>query len=990
LLSCRLESREAFAALTSDPWEEWKTVVAEQLTGFLDDPEVVESIDELKSIAQDGTLSRAEAQGDKLAPVLSNLLRLWQDIEAARRSDDYVALSRQVTELKGSLKAKGRKAAWEPHRPKETISRLQSLYRKHLGWTGNRGISLALDRELAEALVPLGQVFRHAQKRYGQLKGERSALDFDDLEQGALDLLSAPGNEAIRRRWQEEVRALLVDEFQDTNDRQRQIILLLNGEEHKLFLVGDARQSIYRFRGADVTVFSEERDRIPAEGGEAFKLSTSYRTPEPLLGYLNDLLRPVLGDEEDPKRPWVTPFEALEAFRGRPANGITSPPIELHLTLGTKSSGALERAAQALAGRLIELVETQRITLSDSSEAGSAHRYLDYGDIAVLCRASSSFRAYEDAFERAHVPYVTVAGRRFYARPEIRDLLNVLQALTDPTDDLALAGALRSPAFALSDVALFHLADWQRTRDLLPRTETRPHADAFRPQALADPQPRPSARGRPIPSLWATLIAKGRDLPEPDGQRAARAMRIIGDLHRAAGRTTVAEVLKATLDATGYLAMLTLSGMHRAVRNVDKLLADAHNSRMVSTGEFLEYIHALRDVGAREGEARSAGQRAIQIMTVHAAKGLEFPIVILGDLTYGKGFRAPLLLTDPEQGPLLKLENEDGNRPAIYQLGLSLEVDKENAESRRLLYVAATRAREMLLLSACVPVSSAGKISCKGWLKWLGDEDALGLTGCTVSPTAQQTEPEEVPLRLRGRPVRCVIYPDGYVAPVRAISQEQSPTTSEALASPLLAQPRRHEVAEELDTKIAEEEASLSSRVWRVVPRERRTRPPAAVVGQMVHAALKHWRYPDEGFDAWSAALARRCGLIDARQVRNAQNETKRILERFRAHPLYLEMNAARRLHELPYSIETGDKIEQGRMDLLYQIDGAGWTLVEFKTHRIASPSALDGYLSGEDYAQDEKQVLRYAAAVEKLAGERPRVLLCLLNCWDGVRVREI
>ena len=178
----------------------------------------------------------------------------------------------------------------------------------------------------------------------------------------------------------------------------------------------------------------------------------------------------------------------------------------------------------------------------------------------------------------------------------------------------------------------------------------------------------------------------------------------------------MADVLKAFLDATDYRAALIQAGHARGARNVSKLLADAHASGIVGVGEFLEYVTGLRDSGTREGEARATAEGAVQIMTIHAAKGLEFPVVIIGDVTRGGG-RGGGLLIDPDLGLLLPVRDDQRQLPAIYRLGKARSDDQEEAESDRLLYVAATRAREKLILSGCIDLNKDGSIrKLGGWL----------------------------------------------------------------------------------------------------------------------------------------------------------------------------------------------------------------------------------------------------------------------------------
>ncbi len=308
-----------------------------------------------------------------------------------------------------------------------------------------------VDADLARLFPVLRSAFAWADGRYAELKREQDALDFDDLEALALALLNA--RQDVLERWQAEVDALLVDEFQDTNARQRDLIRLLNGGRGRLFIVGDAKQSIYRFRGADVAVFRAERDQIGTDGGACLDMVTSFRAHKELVHALNGLLEPVLGLRADPDRPWIEPFAPIVHHRHLPGAGFDAPHIELHVAIGSKTDGALLHAAKALAGKLRAMVESGTTRVFEEGQ----QRPLTYSHIAVLCRASGSFRYYEDAFEAVGVPYLTVAGGGFYDRPEIRDLLNALRALADPTDDLALAGLLRSPACALSDPALYRL-----------------------------------------------------------------------------------------------------------------------------------------------------------------------------------------------------------------------------------------------------------------------------------------------------------------------------------------------------------------------------------------------------------------------------------------------------------------------------------------------------------------------------------------------------
>ena len=847
----------------------------------------------------------------------------------------------------GAIKvAGGRQNAWPGG--KEELTEVKAALRQ--GWQAAAPLlELQLtdqDLLLSRAAPALRLAFETACGRYAALREERNALDFDDLEQMALALLR--DDPSVRARWQQKVPANLVDEFQDTNRRQRDLVSLLNGDQGKLLIVGDAKQSIYRFRGADMTVFRDERRQVEAGGGRAYSLDPSYRAHAALVGGFNVLLRPVLGTEDDPQRPWVEPFHPLLHHREHPAVGLDAPHIELHLTAGSKGAGALDRAAQALVARIVDLVGQ-----GVRRETGSGTRPLGYGDVAILCRAGSSFPPCEDALEQAGVPFLTVGGRAFYDRPEVRDLLNALQALADPTDDLALAGLPRSPVIGLSDVTLLTLC---------------------RARAALDP----------TAPLWTVLPTLDPDRLGEDGPRAGRAVTLISDLASLVGRVSVAELLQRFLERTDYRAALVAAGQARSARNVSKLLADAQASAMVGVGEFLERLTDLRGSGAREGEARATAEGVVQIMSVLAAKGLEFPVVAIGDLTFQARGRSATLV-DPQLGVLLSVKDAEDRPAAALRLGRQRDADQEPAESGRLFYVAATHAQEKLLLSGCIRLTQDGTVSgLAGWLARIRGEDCLALAGTAVDYDPAGDGARPLDRWLGDVPIAVTLYEPGFTTrpPPTADRPARAPA---AQSLPRLLAPVGEE-PEVLDQPTSQREPATQQRVWRVVPRALRPRAPAWVLGSLVNQALAAWRFPDAGFGRWAQARARSHGLTDPRQLADAASHSGRLLTRFQGHPLYHETDTAdRRLHEVPYSYLVDGRVESGIMDALICRAGR-WTLVEFKTDDVRSEDALLALLAGQDYLE---QAEHYAVACWALLGQRPRVVLCLRNFQGTVRLYE-
>jgi ATP-dependent helicase/nuclease subunit A len=767
------------------------------------------------------------------------------------------------------------------------------------------------DRLLASLQAPLAELAARAEAFYRARKAEWEALDFDDLEQMALDLLRE--EKSVLAYWQQQLDAILVDEYQDTNDRQRQIINLLSGRRGGLFIVGDGKQSIYRFRGADVSVFREEQERIAAGGGTAQELSTSYRPHAALLDMLNRLLPALMDSDTSANEPWRIPFAPLRHVRETPAFAHEGPFVAVDLAVGNKDE-ALPRAAAACAAR----IESMR----------AQHEALRYQDIAILCRSSGSFAYYEDALESRGIPYQTIAGRGFYDRAEVRDLLNALHAVLEPTDDLALYGLLRSPVIGFSDAALYQL----RRRQL----------------------------DGGVPTLWAALHAD-------ESRQGRRAVQLVEALHRSAGRSTATAILQRLLEETDYLAALQLAGEGRAARNVAKLLADAQQSGLVQLGDFLTYVRDVEQQ-VRSSEARATVDDAVQIMSVHQAKGLEFPVVIIGDVNHQGARRGSGPLVKPESGVLFKVGEED--EPAILTLAKQSEQAQEEAESDRIFYVAATRARDMLLLNGNVGVNN-GRPRPSGWLKQLFPAFGLDETG--------PWEPEvmvEVPAA-RVPSVACTVYGQGFApppAPERASLPPPVPAPWQPALIRPVAPPQRQPQAEQQP-------------MWRIVPAVEYQHAPAWVVGTLLHEALAAWRFPasadDGAFQQWAAARARSLGVADTPRLADAARQVARLLLRLAGHPLYARLANARRLSELPFVYEDEEGLHTGTIDLLFE-DADGWHLVEFKSDRVSDVATC------AERPAYEAQMQRYARAVGHLLGLQPDCTICWLGAARGVVVQTV
>jgi ATP-dependent helicase/nuclease subunit A len=874
---------------------------------------------------------RSHKADDKLEIARRAVVDRWREASAARATSDWNTLFNGLFQLRKATSTQGQKANWDAadlEAAREAMATLRDHYDTELLPLIGKESSLnwQLDQQLTNCLSALQQLHQRVLQEYDELKDEQQALDFDDLEgRAALLLTSQP---AVRERWQHDVRAVLVDEFQDTNARQRDIVYALTGfsithpstalrsaqdTQGELFIVGDAKQSIYKFRGADVSVFRQVQADIEAADGFTVDLDLTFRAHQALVQNLNDLLRPVLGEAADLMQPYEVPFAELRAQRKQPEKESRHAPfVEFHLGMGEKANSGREAAAVALAQRLHALRRAEEFAWSD---------------MALLFRATSGFGVYEDALERAGIPFVTIAGRGFYDRPEIRDVLNALAAIHDPTDDLALAGLLRSPAIGLSDADLYCLRF-----------------------AEGSDQPR---------SLWKTI--KTSEVFE-------NLRGLVAELHDLSGRVPVAEVLKRFLDATHYRTLLSAVPQgHRLHRNVDKLLADAHSSRLISLGEFLDYVQTLEDTGVREGEAPVEAGGAVQLMTVHKAKGLEFPVVVIADTAHEGRQHSGKVLLDDQLGLRIDLSDADGAHPIGYRLARLNEQAKDDAEDKRLLYVAATRAKEKLIINGHVKVGAKGTLLLSGWLRRLGE--VVGLDTATFDQTI--TMPRTMELN---QPIGCVLYPPVQVESIESVADTAIEPANNLLPPELVA-PLHINHQSEINTQ--------QSHVWRVVPQVKRPVGPAWVVGQLTHEALRRWRFPDrDNFDAFLLPFALEAGLIDHTEIQATIDEVRRMLRRFQTHVLYAEIEKADRMHEFPYAL-LGDS---GVIDLLYR-SGDTWTIVDFKTDEVRSIEEMRVTIEREKYAE---QVQRYIEVIAPQIGQRPRGRLAFLRVKNEVQVQDL
>jgi ATP-dependent exoDNAse (exonuclease V) beta subunit len=605
------------------------------------------------------------AEDDRLVRHLADLLGWVEQTDSLAETEQIGAV---LTELPlRRVSGVGAQTVWG----KEPIARARAA----LTEMGDRVAAARAVRlhNVAAALARWLAGFVHA---YGERLARLGLLDFHDLLGKSRDLLRTRPD--VRRDFQQRYRTLLVDEFQDTDPLQLEIAFFLAEDPAgppapawdqvrlapgRLFLVGDPKQSIYRFRRADIETYARARALVAAQG-EILSLHTNFRSVGRLLAAVNRLFESQMQPPEDgayqPAYAAVVP--APDAPEGDGPLVLEWPP-ETPAPASVDERRAGEAAALAAVVR--RAVGERGCPVRDPRTGQP--RPVGFGDVVCLFRTLGGVALYEDAFRAAGVPYRTLGGRHYFARSEVGWALAALTAVEDPYDPVALVAALRSPFFGVPDGAL------------LAHT---------------------TAGGRP--SYLAPL-------PPESEHDLAPAWRVLRDLHARRVRESPAAIVEALYAETEVLATYALDphGEQR-VANLLRILDTARALEAAGRGTFRQLVRWLRaqDRGGYE-ESESPiveeGDEVVRLMTVHSAKGLEFPVVILPDLEWDRGAdsrrlwvdrRAEALELGVALGKVNDWEVETGNVADLRER----EQRRADAEQLRLFYVATTRARDHLVL----------------------------------------------------------------------------------------------------------------------------------------------------------------------------------------------------------------------------------------------------------------------------------------------------
>jgi len=578
---------------------------------------------------------------------------------------------------------------------KKAISTLRDLGREAIK-TGLITLTPNAYDDQTDALLPnLRGAFAWVRDFLHQAKYQQRVLDFNDLEVHALQALENP---AVQHYYAQRWKVFLIDEFQDTNPIQGQLLETLTAQA-TITIVGDVKQSIYGFRRADVRVFQAWQDRIHPHH-DPVELNLSFRTHQALIAQLNQVFAPVLNELHQPLAAHRQ--EALEP----------TPEIQLYTVLvddeykddksiDTNTDACRRVEAQKIADLVEEMLSAKRLVHDKPS---GQLREIRPQDIAILSRTWGPLELYGNAIAARDIPILQAGGGNLLDTREAKDAAALLRFLADPTDSLALAAVLRSPCFALSDTTLHTFAQ------ALPEKtgwwkHLRTHADPV------------LSRARDI--LDELLIARRTEAPT--------------------------RLLQLGDRLTGYTAVIA------NLPGADRRLADWQGFgelvRSLESGSFdvLAVVRRLQRLQAAQVEVPRpalAGGNAVSLMTIHASKGLEWPVVIVPDLTRQSSPNSPLVHFDPDLGVALKLEDGEGERQksALYTLLEQRKKAEEREENKRVLYVALTRARDRLILTAAKPVGGGLDILQPG-LAGLIDPSPIPFAPNLAKPVAPVNPP---------------------------------------------------------------------------------------------------------------------------------------------------------------------------------------------------------------------------------------------------------
>ena len=892
-----------FAALGEDEThilDVWKTEVDAfrngEITALRNDPSFSSCLRTLLGLA-----SAYEGVDDKAAVFLQEIRPLLSRLAEPADPGEFCSAA---IELAGKKPGKiGIKKNWKNNdlndfrKARKDLTDI--LERKHALFRMTMDISDPVITGSVRFLRDLSTVFSRYAEMAGNGKASAGGLDFSDLILHARRLFLEQ-RELVATHFMPRFRYILVDEFQDTDLSQFDIILAIIGTPSPttdcLFIVGDPKQSIYLFRDADVTRFKEAQEMISSAcKGKVVNLDTSFRSTKEVIGLSNLIFSRLLASAE---KPWEFGYEPVRISESRAGHAGS---VELLLPpRGSDAAGTKRNEAGMLARRIHSIVNAQPLSVYEEQPDHSfGQRLARYGDIAILLEQRTNLSYYLSALGEYGIPFYVHGGTGFYHRQEVYDLCNILSFLEYRHDSVSLAGILRSPYFGLPDTELFCIAQ---------------------------------EHGR---MLWDKLVAYAeRTGPGP----ATRARDLLSSWQQYAGRTGLVSLVRRILSESGvYTVYAALPAGEQILANIEKLVRMARNREEAGNYAIADFTADLRmamDEDEREGEAPldALAENAVNIMTVHAAKGLEFPIVFVPDM--GMPFRErypPIMIGDNPLMVGVKVPNPADNykmtESAVLLTLREQQRQKERAEKKRLLYVALTRARDHLFMSGTAPEDAGLSFDLgRSRIEWVFT--ALSVTGDAIAaggvvlPDSLRLAIVSDPLAIRAETGR--VEPSLIVVPVKCAGKAGTWT-----APVYSAGPERVKVVSVSEL----EKGKGPGPVREPVVSKYLPGVEGTIKGTIIHEVLR-------GRDA--ATVLKEYGECSEEHVRQCEE----IVARFRSSDLMKRVK--REFCELPFVVTVDGVRVTGKIDRLCELDDRSWVVIDYKSAPVFSSEYS---LKAEEYA---------------------------------------
>jgi ATP-dependent helicase/nuclease subunit A len=752
----------------------------------------------------------------------------------------------------------------------------------------------------------LARVLAVTVDKYERLLEEHALIDFAGMLEKSVALLDQQEEFARSRlKLQSRYHHILVDEFQDTSRLQWRLIDRLvdawaegegpADEATSIFVVGDRKQSIYRFRHAEVTLLDEAARKIVAlrPGRRPQQaIAHSYRAVPELLAFVNRLSEEIVGDAELDDRFRYDEHDRFLVGRIEPGARRDGQPV-----LGLIAQPTMKLQAAAVASEIARLVES-----GTAVRDGDGMRAIGYGDIAILFRARAGHQHFETALASRGIPTYVYKGLGFFDAPEVQDVQALIRYLAQPDSNLRAAEFLRSRFVRLSDVGL---------RRLAPALAEALRAPAFDLDAAAlDPIDR-------------ALLAQARES--------------LGRWLPAVDRVTPSELLDAVLAESAYAYEMRGPRLDQARENLKKLRAlvrRVENRGYATVGRLADYFDTLRT--GEESNAVIDASGCVNLMTIHAAKGLEFPIVFIVNLhVQGRG----------RAGGFTVIERGADDTPSVVfgaNEDSKYEDRRETEELRRLMYVAATRARDRLYLGAEVDPKGALRRGARSLATLLPQTLADQFTASVQTDAADVEWPSDA-LTFAMRVCR--------VSPAPDTVQELPTATVDDL--------------DDVEPLTCEYKLRNAS-----VPGERRDDTSQFVgdardrlIGTVVHRLFQHHRQREPGGDLSDtvAALLRPHERADVDDLAAFSADAAALFVRMRQSPDVRALLASGDcVYEVPFSVRSRDAsgdIVRGRIDCMVIPTTGGVTVLEFKT--------------GVPHPSHARQLSLYVAAARQLFPDR-------------------